>query len=492
LPIYYGSLEPSDYKFGNNAVSSMFVGDTQVWPASGTPTDRYFAQVSLLLHGETLADSSRFNRTITTTGSPSVSTDAFKYGASSLLTQSGGVIKFDTSVGSFDLFGNFVIEWWQYVTNTTQKRTIFYPATPYAWKQWNSTFTTYPLSIVMNGTASGVLNVGGTGTANTYAMTWTGVSYAANTWQHFALSREGRDNRLYVDGTLLATKTNAYPWQRSTSTINLGDAATDGTAARYIDDFRVSVGTSRGYTGSTITKPSAAYPDAQQTSLPFAVVLTQGTSFPVPSGYSYVKAWAVGPGAIDDSASGDYGSTCGAGGVAYKVWSLSGVTSIPYSIGVVTTGSSSASTAASKTTSVTLNETTIKGYCGFNGYQSDGGGYLSTATGVSDSTQGGANGGGSEDNGNGCGHGALNANGNTSSPNRKAMTDVSGLLAAVQLSGGVYVENQGISDTNLHTSTQYPPAFGSGGATNKYTSYRPEAGYGGGGGGPGAVVLYFY
>ena len=470
----------------------MFVGDTQVWPASGTPTDRYFAQVSLLLHGETLADSSRFNRTITTTGSPSVSTDAFKYGASSLLTQSGGVIKFDTSVGSFDLFGNFVIEWWQYVTNTTQKRTIFYPATPYAWKQWNSTFTTYPLSIVMNGTASGVLNVGGTGTANTYAMTWTGVSYAANTWQHFALSREGRDNRLYVDGTLLATKTNAYPWQRSTSTINLGDAATDGTAARYIDDFRVSVGTSRGYTGSTITKPSAAYPDAQQTSLPFAVVLTQGTSFPVPSGYSYVKAWAVGPGAIDDSASGDYGSTCGAGGVAYKVWSLSGVTSIPYSIGVVTTGSSSASTAASKTTSVTLNETTIKGYCGFNGYQSDGGGYLSTATGVSDSTQGGANGGGSEDNGNGCGHGALNANGNTSSPNRKAMTDVSGLLAAVQLSGGVYVENQGISDTNLHTSTQYPPAFGSGGATNKYTSYRPEAGYGGGGGGPGAVVLYFY
>jgi hypothetical protein len=256
----------------------------------------------------------------------------------------------------------------------------------------------------------------------------------------------------------------------------------------------VSVGTSRGYTGSTITKPSAAYPDAQQTSVPFAVVLTQGTSFPVPSGYSNVKAWAVGPGGVDNSSSGDYGNNCGAGGVAYKVWSLSGISSIPYTIGVVSSSANvtTASTAAGTTSSVTLNGTTIKGYCGFNNYQADGGGYLSTATGVSDSTQGGANGGRSDDNGDGSGHGAINANGNTSSPNRKAMTDVSGLLAAVQLSGGVYVENQGTSDTHLYTSTQYPPAFGSGGSTNKNTAYRPEAGYGGGGGGPGAVVLYFY
>ena len=55
---------------------------------------------------------------------------------------------------------------------------------------------------------------------------------------------------------------------------------------------------------------------------PIAVVLTTGTSYTVPSGATTMKAWAIGAGRQ------------GAGGTAYNTWSVSGVDSVSYVIGV--------------------------------------------------------------------------------------------------------------------------------------------------------------
>lgn len=234
------------------------------------------------------------------------------------------------------------------------------------------------------------------------------------------------------------------------------------------------------YLGST-----KVWPASGGAFTPMAVILTSGTSYTVPANATSMKAWAVGPGGIDATSSGGYGALAGAGGVAYKTWTVSGGASVAYSIGVVTTTNvTTAPTGTATTTSVTYSSTTIKGYCGFNANSSNGGNYTGG--------DGGAIGGSGTDatGWTGVAYGAVGgaATGITTFQ-RTPMTDVSGLKAAITLAGGVATETQGTT-----------AAFGSGGAIKKFTAAKITSGYGGGwgnygvssGGGLGAVVLYFY
>ena len=225
---------------------------------------------------------------------------------------------------------------------------------------------------------------------------------------------------------------------------------------------------------------------------PMAVLLTSGTSYTVPSGASYMTAFAVGPGGIDNALQGGYGSYCGAGGVAYKTWSVSGGSTVTYAIGVAVTGATSASTSTATTSSVTFSGTTIKGYSGFIGSNPTGGSF----TGGDGGSDGGSGNDGSAFYG--VAYGALGgATGIATAFQRTPMNDIVpassnavSLLTAVGLAGGVTVERQGAN----------PAAFGSGGAAKKYTNAKLTAGYGGGWGnngvtsgdrGLGAIVLYF-
>jgi hypothetical protein len=172
-----------------------------------------------------------------------------------------------------------------------------------------------------------------------------------------------------------------------------------------------------------------------------------------------MKAWAVGPG-------GQGYTNNGAGGTAYKTWSVSSGNTITYAIGVPN----------STNTTVTFSGTTITGNKGeynaggsFSG--GDGGAAGGFGTRVNNIVIGGAVG------------------GNTVTAYRYAMTDVSGLKAALSLAGAKTVED--------NTAT---PAFGSGVYTAKAGLRLETAGRGGAGastgwanpnGGGGAVVLYF-
>jgi hypothetical protein len=192
---------------------------------------------------------------------------------------------------------------------------------------------------------------------------------------------------------------------------------------------------------------------------PTAVLLTTGTSYTVPSGATTMKAWAVGAGRN------------GAGGTAYKTWSVSGGDAINYVVGVSGTSD----------TTITYSSTTITGnrspgntggsYSGGDG-GANGGNFLGYTQGSNFFARGGAIG------------GNISASGSCNL--RYKSTDVSGLTAAATLAG------QSFNDDCASA------VFGYGGAIVTGTSYRDIAGRGGGGwngsnanGVDGAVVLYF-
>ena len=182
-----------------------------------------------------------------------------------------------------------------------------------------------------------------------------------------------------------------------------------------------------------------------------------------------MKVWAVGAGGASGSPGG------AAGGCAYKTWSVSGGSSITFTVGLHPTGV----TGVGGDTTVTYGGTTIRAY---GGSYNTGGGY----TGGDGGATGGASGGdvGSQ-NVNG---GAVGGNAaSLASCGRRPATDVSGLFAAVAMAGGKTTEDCGTTG-----------AFGSGGAYHKFSASK-VAGYGGGSGyyqsgstaGDGAIVLYF-
>jgi hypothetical protein len=227
-----------------------------------------------------------------------------------------------------------------------------------------------------------------------------------------------------------------------------------------------------------------------------AVMLTSGTSYTVPSGATTMKAWAVGAGSTCKAKNG------GAGGCAYKTWSVTGGQSVSYSAAGVTNIPSDYSGAAGGDSTVTYSGTTITGNGApapnpYTDYSNGGpgGGYSGG--------DGGANGGAGN-----AGYGEFGIGGavaNTASNTnqnpgyggacgRRVMVDVSGLKAALALAG--------VSTTE--TCSRSAPAFGSGAYVSKYVTNSDvawEPGIGGGGaenswptysnGGRGAVVLYF-
>jgi len=245
---------------------------------------------------------------------------------------------------------------------------------------------------------------------------------------------------------------------------------TNGTAYT----FRVAAIT--GYGTGAYSAASSSVTPAAPSFTATAVLLTSGTSYTVPSGATSMKAWAVGGGGQTTNAN----SSSGAGGCAYKTWSVSGGASVSYSVG---SAADSVSNMSGYSSTVTFAGTTITGYGGPSGFSS--GGSFSGG-------DGGASGGSGEHFGSGdVSGGAVGGNGAKQSCGRKIMTDVSGLLAAVALASGKTSEDCGLS-----------AAFGSGAASGKYRTPK-SAGYGGGGGGAwsaypnnsypgaGAVVLYF-
>lgn len=90
------------------------------------------------------------------------------------------------------------------------------------------------------------------------------VAIGSSGFTHIALVREGTARRIYVAGNLVASDYNGTFINYDASSSRLGAVSSDPRYAYrgWIDDVRITKGSIRGYVGSTISVPTAAFPNS--------------------------------------------------------------------------------------------------------------------------------------------------------------------------------------------------------------------------------------
>lgn len=217
-----------------------------VTPAAG---DLYWSSVRLLLHcngannSTTFTDASSSPKTVTANGDAKVSTAQSKFGgAAAYFDGSGDYLSFgtaDLSIGTSD----FALEMFIYPTSN---QTAFQA-------DWRLSGNAGPSFYMVNGQLNfydgGSLNLAASG------------AISANVWSHIAVSRSSGVVRIYQNGTLVGTQTMNTNMGGSGNFIIGWAGGSNPYFSGYIDEVRLTIGSARGYTGSTIDVPTAQFPD---------------------------------------------------------------------------------------------------------------------------------------------------------------------------------------------------------------------------------------
>lgn len=194
--------------------------------------DPYFNDVALFLKGDgtNIVDISITSKTISVFGNTQISTAQAKYvGSSIYFDGSGDYLSIADSADLSPTTGDFTLEWWMYPTASTGYILGKGDATSVA----GSTF-----SFLTNGTKVVYYN-GTTGATPSFSVT-------LNTWQHFALVRNGINLTCYKDGVSVSSVTlpAGASVNNTTSQLRIGYYATSGYTG-YIDSFRFTNGIAR-------------------------------------------------------------------------------------------------------------------------------------------------------------------------------------------------------------------------------------------------------
>jgi len=231
--------------------------------AAGTTTgDVYFPQTKLLLPFDganaatTTSDLSNRNATITFNGNASISTAQSKFGGSSLYLDGTGdyLTIADTYWNSAISSGDFTIEFWVRLSSTAYQQVFGTRDGNNGWNivhygvgNENSQFLFY----FRDSAGWQYVNLG-QGTRTTPAQ---------NTWHHVAVTRSGSTWKLFLNGTVEDTVTNANSIVDGASNgLGIGSRdphASDSYVTGYLDNIRITPGIAR-YT-SNFTPPTTAY-----------------------------------------------------------------------------------------------------------------------------------------------------------------------------------------------------------------------------------------
>jgi hypothetical protein len=210
--------------------------------------DPDFASVSLLLHGDgtngstTITDSSPTPKTVTAVGDAQISTAQSKFGESSLLIDGTGD-RLDSSNSADFTFGtqNYTIEGWLFQSTFSTNALVDFREDGTAIAIYSSISTDRKLTV----------------TSNTAVILSSSILFSANTWMHWAVSREASTIRTFVGGTLAGSVTDTRNYTSTTCRIGQSSAGQDFNG--YIDDLRITKGIAR-YSGN-FTPPTAPFPD---------------------------------------------------------------------------------------------------------------------------------------------------------------------------------------------------------------------------------------
>jgi hypothetical protein len=241
--IYHGASYTSDIRLTNTAVyTTGFTPPTAPLTAiSGT---------SLLqnMTNGAIFDNAMMNN-LETVGAL-ISTSVKKYGTGSIAFD-GSNDYLVSNPATTDLYafgsGNFTIEFWVYINNTTGTQIIYDCRS-------SGGFEIAPTLYL----SSGVLNYYANGTDRI-----TGGSLSISTWYHVALVRSSGSTKLYLNGTQTgSTYTDANTYVNTAGRPFIGGNANsvgNNSLNGYLDDLRVTKGYAR-YT-TTFTPPTAALSD---------------------------------------------------------------------------------------------------------------------------------------------------------------------------------------------------------------------------------------
>ena len=183
-----------------------------------------------------------------TIGDAQLTTAQSKYGGSSMsFDGTGDNIRFQYQpIYDFGT-GDFTIECWVYFNALTSNRLLidrWATANANSWQlYWRSTGTSMTFLV---------------GASTVLLQDSNASRIVTGQWYHIAVTRSGTTNRLFVDGTIVATATDSTSLT-STLPINLGNQLTTSTnyLNGYLDDVRITRGYAR-YTAN-FTPPTATF-----------------------------------------------------------------------------------------------------------------------------------------------------------------------------------------------------------------------------------------
>lgn len=220
-------------------------------------SDPYFSQVVELIHfdgsdGTTTMSAVVGKQFTQQQANAKLSTTQQRFGTASLYSDSAGLAQSDTSYSFRAGTSDFVLEGWFRMNSVSGSKTVL------------------DTRLAGSNGAYSVVYV------NAGALTYyvdsadriSGGTITASTWWYWAVARDSGTTRLYAGTSGTASLIGS--WSDSTnynamSFYSFGKNVASGgggEVAGYTDEFRASVGTSRGYTGSSISVPTSAFPDS--------------------------------------------------------------------------------------------------------------------------------------------------------------------------------------------------------------------------------------
>jgi hypothetical protein len=241
--------------------SYFYLRTASLWKRSALSTwngDASFASVSLLLHmngsngSTTFTDSGPTGRTVTVYGGAVISTAQSKFGGASGYFDGTGDYLTVPSSAAFDWSaGDAVVECWIRIGDMSATRHLC------GTTSGNSDGKTGIYVAADGSVGLSLIGVNGVSTPS--------GCISLNTWHHIACVKHGSNAYIYVDGVRQLNGSASAGWSSGSAQFSIGRTYQTGGGdldwLGYIDDLRVTLGSNRGYTGSTITVPTAAYLD---------------------------------------------------------------------------------------------------------------------------------------------------------------------------------------------------------------------------------------